>query len=328
MEFKDLMQIVNGFQASRILHSAVELGVFEAIKGNSIEAVELSELCGTNINTTEILLNALVSMELLSKEENRYSNNESSKRFLLKGSESYIGDIIQFTGDDWKSWEKLTLTIREGTPQEKPYMEKRHESEWEYFIRGMHNFALSRGDAAITAELIDLSKATRLLDVACGPGTYSYELCKKYPDIKALLFDLPETITIAKKISMEYSLGERLEFVEGDYKTDNFPESIDCALLFNMVHQETSEENIKLFEKISKSLNKDGVLLIKDHILNEGKTAPYDGSTFSVQMQLMTGGRCYSGNEIKSWLSDVGFRDIDIKDPVPPMTSAFVTGIR
>ncbi len=43
MEFKELMQIVNGFQASRILYSAVELGVFEAIKGDAIEAVELSE---------------------------------------------------------------------------------------------------------------------------------------------------------------------------------------------------------------------------------------------------------------------------------------------
>ena len=320
------MQIVNGFQASRILNSAINLGVFEAIKGDAIEAVELSERCGTDVNSTEVLLNSLVSMKLLRKGENRYSNNESSKRFFLKGSESYVGDIIQFTGDDWKRWEKLTSTIRDGTSQEKPYIEKRHESGWGNFIRGMHNFALSRGDASITADVIDLSKVSRLLDVACGPGTYSYELCNKYPDIRAILFDLPETIDIAKEIAIEYSLDERLEFVEGNYKHDDFPESIDCALLFNIIHQETSEENLKLIEKIYQCLNPDGFLLIKDHILNEEKTAPYDGAMFSVQMQLMMGGRCYSGSEIKSWLSDVGFRDILIKDPVPPMTSAFVIG--
>ena len=326
MDFKEVMQIVNGFQASRILYSAVELGVFEAIKGDAFEAVYVSEKCGTDVNSTEILLNALVSMELLEKEENKYSNSESSKRFFLKGSKSYIGDIIQFTGEHWKSWDNLTSAIRGGAPQDKPYMEKRHESGWEHFIRGMHNFALSRGDASMTADLIDLSKVSRLLDVACGPGTYSYELCNKYPDIRAILFDLPETITVAKSIAMEYSLDERLEFVEGDYKNDNFPDSVDCALLFNIIHQETSEENLKLIDKIYQSLNEDGVLLIKDHILNDDKTSPSDGAMFSVQMQLMTGGRCFSGSEIRSWLADAGFREIDIKDPVPPMTSAFVLG--
>lgn len=328
MEFNELQKIIDGFRESRIIHSAVELGVFESLAENPLDSNGVAERCHTDISTTVTLLNALVSMNLLIKSESKYSNSDTATDYLLRRSNLYMGDIIGFTGILWDSWGKLTDTIKTGKPQEPPYSEKQYGDKWESFIRGMHNYAISRRDAEITTDVIDLSGKSVLLDVACGPGTYSYELCLKNPNLNAILFDLPETLKIAKKIGSEYELNGRLEFIEGNYEKDDFPVAVDCALLFNIIHQENNEDNQTLINKIYKCLSNNGMLVIKDHILNEDKTAPKDGSIFSVQMSLTTGGRCYSEIEVYQWMSNAGFSEIKTVGPISPMTSAFISGIK
>ena len=328
MDFIDLIKIIDGFRDSRIIHSAVELGIFESLTEKPLNSSSVADCCHSDASTTEILLNALVSMSLLNKSKTFFSNSNITNTYLIRSSKLYMGDIISFTGRTWDSWGKLTETITTGRPQEPPYTEKQFGEEWESFIRGMHNFAISRSDAKITADVVDLSGKSVLLDVACGSGTYSYELCTRYSKLDAKLFDLPETIKVAKKISSEYKLDGRLEFIEGNYKKDDFPTDVDCALLFNIIHQESNIDNETLITKIYNSLAKNGILVIKDHILNDEKTLPVDGSIFSVQMKLTTGGRCYDEKEIYEWMTNAGFSELNTVGPISPMTSAFVIGIK
>ena len=328
MEVSELLNIVDGYQQTRILFSAIEIGIFERINNNPSNSAEVSAECGTDSRYTESILNSLVSMKLLNKKDNIYDNSDAADQYLVKASESYIGDIILFTGNYWDTWGKLSSSIKEGKPQSKPYIEKQHDEEWEYFIKGMHNFALSRGDAEKTTQLIDLSSYSNLLDIACGPGTYSFELAKKYSNLKVILFDLPNTIDITKRIGIEYPVSDRIKYIAGDYNRDDFPASYDCALLFNIIHQENSDSNGNLIKKIYNNLEEGGILIIKDHILNENKTLPEDGSIFSVQMRLINGNRCYSEYEVRTWMSKAGFREITKIGPVAPMTSAFITGIK
>jgi len=328
VDFSDLIKIINGFRESRIIHSAVELGIFECLIEKPLNSDSVADSSNSDEAATEILLNALVSMNLLNKSKSLFSNSDTANKYLIRSSKSYMGDIIRFTGKTWDSWEKLTETITTGKSQEPPYTEKQFDEEWESFIRGMHNFAISRSDAKITTDVVDLSGKSVLLDVACGAGTYSYELCNKYPNINAILFDLPGSIKVAKKISSEYKLDGRLDFIEGNYKKDDFPLDVDCALLFNIIHQESKLENEILITKIYNSLSKNGILVIKDHILNDEKTLPVDGSIFSVQMKLTTGGRCYNATEIYEWMSSAGFIEMKTEGPISPMTSAFIIGIK
>ena len=328
MDFIDLIKIIDGFRDSRIIHSAVELGIFESLTEKPLNSSSVADCCHSDVSTTEILLNALVSMRLLNKSKTFFSNSNTTNTYLIRSSKLYMGDIISFTGRTWDSWGKLTETITTGRPQEPPYTEKQFGEEWESFVRGMHNFAISRSDAKITADVVDLSGKSVLLDVACGSGTYSYELCMRYSELDAKLFDLPETIKVAKKISSEYKLDGRLEFIEGNYKKDDFPAEVDCALLFNIIHQESNIDNQTLITKIYNSLSKNGILVIKDHILNDEKTLPVDGSIFSVEIKLTTGGRCYNEKEIYEWMSNAGFSEMNTVGPISPMTSAFVIGIK
>jgi len=328
LDISDLLGIIDGYQKTRILFSAIELGIFEKINANPINAEKVAAECGSDSRYTETILNSLVSMNLLDKNDDHYKITDVANKYLLKSSDSYIGDIVLFTGNSWDTWGGLTASIKEGKPKAKPYIEEQHDKEWEYFIKGMHNFALSRGDAETTSLLIDLSYRKNLLDIACGPGTYSFELAKKYSNLNIILFDLPSTIEITRKIGTEYPFSERVKYFEGDYNIDDFPSSYDCALLFNIIHQESYDDNLKLIGKIYDGLDQGGILIIKDHILNEDKTLPVDGSLFSVQMRLTNGGRCYSESEVRSLMSDVGFGDITKIEPRAPMTSAFMTGIK
>jgi len=78
----------SGFQESRVLLSAVELDAFTAV-GSGARAAEAAARMGTDPRATEMLLNALVAMELLAKRDGAYHNVPAGQRFLVASSPDY-----------------------------------------------------------------------------------------------------------------------------------------------------------------------------------------------------------------------------------------------
>ena len=69
MKFSTLAE---NFKGSRIFHSALELGVFQEIGSRKLPASLIAEKIGGDERAVEILLNALVSLRLLSKENGEF----------------------------------------------------------------------------------------------------------------------------------------------------------------------------------------------------------------------------------------------------------------
>ena len=111
MDISDLLSVVDGYQKSRILFSAIELDIFEKINANPINAEEVAVKCDSDSRYTETILNSLVSMNLLDKNDDHYKITDATDKYLLKSSDSYIGDIILFTGNSWDAWGGLTASI-------------------------------------------------------------------------------------------------------------------------------------------------------------------------------------------------------------------------
>jgi hypothetical protein len=88
----------------------------------------------------------------------------------------------------------------------------------------MHEMALG-GEAQELADNLDLAGRKKLFDVGGGPGTYSIFLCKANPMLRAIVFDLPEAIEIAREVikssGMVKSKGLLIirDFVLNDSKT-------------------------------------------------------------------------------------------------------------
>lgn len=327
MNFTELMGLAAGHVEARIVQSAVELEIFDALEKSPLQAEAVAGRLGLEPKATELLLNALASLALLQKQGEVFSLTDTAGQYLVKSSPQYLGGMIRFESHLWSCWEKLPRAIRTGQPARLPNMYQDDPAETEIFINAMDSLVKARGDAEVLAGAIDWSSVGELLDVGSGPATYPIALCKKYVGLRATIFDLPATLKITRRFIRESGLENRIRLIAGDYRSDPIPGSYDAVLLSNIIHGENFASNETLLRNLADHLAPAGLMIIKDHILDDSRANPAVGAVFSLLMLLTTdGGRCYTFNEIKSWMAAAGLSNIRQIDLPPPLTSSLVIG--
>jgi hypothetical protein len=328
MDFSELAKLTGGYIEARAIQAALELGLFEALR-NPKDARSAADATQCNPRATQLLLDALVSVGLLTQKKSLYSLNETSSTFLLKDSPKYLGGMILFDSSLWKVWGDLESSVRSGNPARTPDMYQGDAKETERFIDAMDSLVRARGDAEVLAGMLELGEVGELLDVGSGPATYPIAFCKKYPRLQATIFDLPATLEETKKFLNGSGARDRIKLVPGDYRTDPIPGNYPLAFLSNIIHGESIEENERLLAKIYACLNHDGTIIIKDHILDDSLAHPSAGAVFSLLMLLTTEqGRCYTFNEVKSWLEKAGFQSVREIPLPPPLTSSLIIAMK
>jgi hypothetical protein len=329
MNFSQLLALASGHAEARILQTAVQLAVFDTLRNDPLSSEQVADRLGLEPKATELLLNALASMDLLDKQLGNFSLTEVARRYLLKSSGEYLGGMIRFEASLWSCWKKLPEAIRSGKPVRMPDMYQSDRNETEIFISAMDSLVRARGDPEAVATALDWTTVKTLLDVGAGPATYPIALCQKFPNIHATIFDLPATLRLTEQYVREAKLPGRIELIPGDYRSDRVPGNYDVIFLSNIIHGESPDKNAALVKKLAVNLNPAGRIVIKDHILDETRAHPPVGAIFSLLMLLTTdGGRCYSLAEIRRWLELAGLKHVRQIDLPPPLTSSLVIGAR
>lgn len=329
MDFSQLMSLAGGYAEARIIQTAVDLNLFDSLEQQPHGAKEIAGRLSLDPHAAELLLNALASLELLRKSGESFSLTEVASQYLVKGSANYVGGMIRFESTLWDCWGKLSEAVRTGQPVRPPNMYQDDPQETAIFINAMDSLVKARGDTAMVASALDWSVVTTLLDIGSGPATYPIDLCKRFPSLSAIVFDLPATLKITERYVNEAGLAKQVKLIAGDYRSDPIPGNYDLIFLSNIIHGENDERNAELIVKLALSLNQSGRIVIKDHILDETRANPPVGAIFSLLMLLTTdGGRCYSLGEIKRWMERAGLTQVSQIDFPPPLTSSLVIGAK
>ncbi len=296
------MRLAGGFRASRVIMTANNFAVFEHLQ-RPITANEVARIVGIDPRATEILFDALSALGLLRKTGNKYRNSDLAKQFLVKGSPLYQGDMLRHSDTLWKSWSGLDEVVRSGLPNRSGGRD--HDS----FIRAMHNNAVFRATDVIKA--IDLRGVKKALDLGGGPGTYSMALARK--GIAVTLFDLPNTLEIAREIVTEAKIGN-IEFLSGDFHTDSIGTGYDLVFISQIFHSFSDEDNLAILAKSRDAMNPKGKIAIHEFFLERNRAFPVPGALFSINMLVnTTGGRGYTPQEMKVWLTKTSFRGVKTK---------------
>ena len=327
MDFSQLMDRAAGHVEARIIQTAVELTIFDALEAADLNAATVAQNLKLDEQATELLLNALTALGLLEKHGRSFSLTGVSRRHLLRRSPQYVGGMIGFDAMLWHDWEKLPEAIRTGLPTRPPNMYQSDARETAVFINAMDSLVKARGDAEILATVLDWSKIESILDVGSGPATYPIALCEKFLQLRATIVDLPGTLEITDRFVRGANLSARIELIAGDYRIDPITGSYDAVFLSNIIHGENYGRNTTLMRKLAANLKPGGRLIVKDHLLDDSRTQPPVGAIFSLLMLLTTdGGRCYSFTEIESWMRQAGMDRIEHIELPAPMTSSLVIG--
>jgi len=319
-----LLQLSGQYWATCTLHAAVKLDVFTAIGDQQLAASDIVQKLNISKEGAVRLLNALTAMNLLKKENDCFSNNRAGNTFLSKDSPGYMGHIITHHHHLVDSWSKLDQGVKTGTPVR--VRGSHSSSEWrESFLMGMFNIAMSM--APLLADKTDLSGRLHMLDLGGGPGTYAIHYCLKNPRLKATVYDLPTTRPFAEKTIEKFGLTNRIDFIDGNYVTEDIQGIYDVAWLSHILHGEGQKDCERIIEKTVLALEPGGMIIVHDFILNNTMDGPLFPALFSLNMFLGTSdGQSYSEKQITGMLTKAGVKEIRRLSFQGPTDSGIIIG--
>lgn len=115
---ENILQVGFGFWGSKVLLSAVELGVFTALADEPLDAETLRERLDLAPRSARDFFDALVSLGILERQDGAYRNAPDTDRFLVRDRPSYIGGMLEMANERlYPYWADLTRGLRTGNPQ-------------------------------------------------------------------------------------------------------------------------------------------------------------------------------------------------------------------
>jgi len=323
-----LMQIISGFWASKTLATAVELDLFTKLSGRGVDIRELSQLLEIDPRPGEMLLSGCASLGLLEKRGERYYNSPLSEEFLVRGKPYYFGGVITLLDRRlYLPWNRLPEAIKTNRAQTWGDQQGIFEAisanpeEQRIFTEGMHSFSVQSGEAVAAA--FDFLPYAHLLDVGGGSGAYCIEAARRYPHLRATVFDLPTALEIAREKIAEAGFSDRIKTHPGDFFNEALPKGADVVLLSMILHDWTPEKNWVILTRCFDALPSGGAVIVSELMMNDEKTGPVSAALMSLNMLIETEGRNYTWAEYTQWLKEVGFREIQRL----PVESPGVNGI-
>lgn len=315
-----ITNLASVFQESALLFAASDLGIFAAVsKLGEASAPCVASTLNLNERAMQLLLDGLVAIGLLEKNEDRYRNSAESQMFLVPGSRGDLSKALLYMRDVYPAWGRLTAFGKSGTPVEAPSLHLGDdEARTRAFVQSMHGKALATAQPVLLR--LSLEKCKQLLDVGGGPGTYSVLLCRAHPGLRATVLDLPPVIGIARQLIEQQGATESVQTLAGDYHSTPFPDGNDAVLFFGMMHQESPEGIEALLRKAYQSMNPGGAVYVMDMMTDASHTAPKFSALFAINMALTaTSGWVFSSAELTGWLEAAGFAEVEVQTLPPPI---------
>ena len=207
---ESINELARGFWQSAILRAGIRLEVFPLLEGNSFTSSLVAKRIGASPRYVQAFLDSCVVLNLLEKRGDTYTNSSLASKFLVKGKREYVGDHALHHTNTWGSWSRLDEIIREGKtllPYETGYVDA--ANYWTDYMMGQHNRAAS-GQAYYLVENVDLQGKRQLLDLGGGAASYSIALCVANPQLKAVVVDHKEPLSIAGPLIEEHNLRSQI----------------------------------------------------------------------------------------------------------------------
>lgn len=336
-ELNSFYRTLGGHIYFQSLSAAVEFDLFNVLEkmGPSSE-VQIAKSLNINEQACRILLLPLTTLDLLKLIDDKYSNSKIANYFLCSSSPHQVLNVVRWQHfinykamyhffDSIKSNANIGLSEFPGD-EKTLYQRLTHDSKLENI------FQLAMQDISTQAqkhlsESIDLTDIKYLIDVGGGNASNIITLAKKFPSLRASVFDSQSVCEIASENINKHQLSGRLNAVAGDCFSDPFPKA-DCILFCHFFTIWSKEKNLELLQKSYKDLPPGGRAMIFNMMQNNSKDGPLSAAMGSPYfLTLATGtGMLYTWNEYIQLFEKAGFKNIQVK--TLPMDHGVIWGTK
>jgi SAM-dependent methyltransferase len=323
-----LLETQLAFSMARSIMAGVELGVFEAAADGARSAAQIAAHCGTQPDATEKLLGALSGCGYFRFRDGAFELTPKARKWLLRSSPNNLCDKMLFQRREWDLVEGYTQFVRTGVAADAHAGEETPEF-WRIYQRGMRNLAGLSADE-VSARFPMPAGATALLDIGGAHGHYSVCLCRRYPQLRAVVLDLPDAVAQSAAILAEENPEGRVSHRAGDALRDDLGEgTLDAVFISQLVHHFSEAENRALLQRVSRALRPNGVCAVLDSIR---PTQPGAGGQSAALLDLYFAMTSASGTwpleTLRDWLRGAGLAP---REPIWLRTmpsTALVAGVK
>ena len=312
-------ELARNFWYSAILRAGIKLDIFSLLENEALTSQEAALRIGASPRYTQAFLDCCVILELLDDEGGKFTNSSTASKFLVKGKDAYVGDHALHHTNTWASWGRLDEVIKEGKtllPYETGYVDA--ATYWNDYMIGQHNRATS-GQAHYLVQSLDLRDKRNLIDLGGGAASYSIALCEANPELKAVVVDEKEPLSIARPLVEEKNLLDQITFFEGSFFGSQLGTGYDVCLISGVILIKPEEDCRQLFKLAFDILEPGALVVIQDYMRIEDNPERNELDTMEdlyVLVAFDPGAGNREGAEVASWLEDAGFKNPK-KIPLP-----------
>lgn len=319
-----LMQIVGGCFQSQAVYVAAKLGIADLLKAQPLPVAELAQKTGTHERALYRLLRCLASLGVFKETDTRVFELTPTAELLASDHPGSMRDAAIFMGEPWHwsvysdmlysvttgkvAWERVHGT------EVFPYFQE-HPEEYEIFNRAMTSFSTNTLPAIV--EAYEFAGVKKLADIAGGHGMLLTGFLKANPELKGLLFDLPQVIEGAPALLEKEGVAARVELKTGDF-FESIPGGADAYMMKFIIHDWDDDRALKILRNIHQVLPSDGRLLLVEMVVPAGNE-PHFSKIQDLEMLVSPGGVERTPDEYRDLLAQSGFklrRIIPTKSPL------------
>lgn len=302
---------------ARAVIEGARLGVFEALSAAPLPAAEIAARCGTHPGATRKLLDALSAARYLRLEDGRYALTPMSRKWLVPGSSHSLHDKMLWQLTEWDWIGRTAEYVRTGRPL--AFHGTLSPEEWETYQKAMLDVA--RLATPEVARRTPVPPGARdLLDVGGSHGLFSVALCRRHPNLQAVVLDLSEAIERAASLLAREEMGERVIHQVGDALLEDLgTEAWDVVFIANLVHHFDAATNRELARRVARALRPGGVYVIQELVRpHTPDEAGQTGALLDLYFALTSESGTWSFEEMAGWQREAGLTP---KKPIRLLTS-------
>ena len=315
-----LQRMVRAYREAGALMAGVELDLFTHIANGADDEAALTKAMGLQPLHGERIIVAMLGLGLIERRGDRLVLTPDVERFLVKGKPTYAGEWMLFTKPDWDEWGRLAEVLKEQAP---PVLENKTVAnitidEARRYHRG--TYSIGRGAGRLFLAHVDLSRKRLMMDIGGGSGAYCIEACKRHPDLKAVVLEMPAVVPVTQEFIDENGMTDRVEARVCDFNHDPFPEGADVAVMASNLPMYGREAIAAVVAKAHAAMAPGGEFHLIGEALDADRSGPADPALWGLAQAINnTTGIAHSVAEVEGYLKAAGFKGVK--------TEPFVEGI-
>src|SRR5262245_25069385 len=171
------------------------------------------------------------------------------------------------------------------------------------FDAAMKSFHGGETDAML--EAYSLSGVDMVCDIGSGSGVMIAAMLKRYPSMKAILFDLDHVIERSRTNMESAGLTARCRFEAGSF-FETIPGGADVYTIRHIIHDWQDDESIRILNNVRKAMKTGAKLLVLEAVIPEGND-PHFSKMADMAMMLWPNGLERTAEDFRRLLASSGF---------------------